>query len=263
MMLFSALALPARGRAHARSEPVGERKAGTRDAVAAPEPARCQGDLRLVASVVNERRPQLSLAVVRNRAGAHVLALGGRMDNLVLVALEPEYAELRNDGGERCILSVFDPGARGLPATRVVTPLPRPALSSESSAGAEPKPRAMFTPDELSRGLRALGDGSFVVTREFLLKALNNPGGAASGAHFRLIERNGHGLGMEVRAVREGSVLSRMGLASGDVVKSINGIEVTTPLGLLDVLRAARGADSVTLTVVHGGKERALRYRVE
>jgi len=68
---------------------------------------------------------------------------------------------------------------------------------------------------------------------------------------------------MEVRAVREGSVLNRMGLRSGDVVKSVNGIDVSTPLGLLDVLRSAREADTVTLTILHEGKERALRYMIE
>jgi general secretion pathway protein C len=127
----------------------------------------------------------------------------------------------------------------------------------------EPKPRALFTPEELTRGLRPLGNGTYVLARALLLKALTNPGGAASGAHFRLAEREGRSLGMEVRGVRDGSVLSRMGLRSGDVVKSVNGIDVSNPLGLLDLLRTTRNVETVTLTILHEGKERALRYLIE
>jgi general secretion pathway protein C len=259
---FIILMAPTRGLAHANNESGKIEQATARDARDEQASVRCQEDLRLVASVFNEQRPQLSLAVVRNRDGARMLALGGRLDNLVLVALQPDYVELRSEAGERCILSVFDPSARAAPAAPSARPAAQPT-PEPPRAHEEPAPRAMFTQEELSRGLRSLADGSFVLTRELLLKALKNPGGAASGAHFRLLERDGRGVGMEVRAVREGSALSRMGLRSGDVIKSINGIEVTNPLGLLEVLRAARSADSVTLSIVHDGKERALRYRIE
>lgn len=225
--------------------------------------ARCPEELRLVASVVNEARPQLSLAVVRNASGARMLALGGRLDDLVLVTLRPDHAELRDAHGALCRLPVYDPSSRaGLkqarPASAPVRPQPAPAASQGDA-----KPRAMFTPDELQQGLRALGNDNYLMSRELLLRALKNPGGAAGGAHFRLVEREGRSVGMEVRAVREGSVLNRMGLRTGDVVRSVNGIDVSNPLGLLDVLRSAREADAMTLTIVQGGKERALRYIIE
>lgn len=265
LLLNSFVFSPNTGRAHAGSVGVeGDTEASLDPPPEAQVVARCPAELRLVASVVNERRPQLSLAVVRNRGGARVLPLGGRLDQLVLVALTPEHAELRDDQGARCTLPVFDSMGRHAAPRAQPAPEPRKPIPAPATANGDPnKPRAMFTQTELTNGLRALGDGNYLLSRELLQRALKNPGGAAGGAHFRLAEREGRALGMELRAVREGSTLSRMGLVSGDVVKSINGIDVTNPLGMLEALRSAREADTVTLTIVHEGKERALRYMIE
>jgi hypothetical protein len=226
-------------------------------------PARCPGDLRLVASVVNEARPQLSLAVVRKPAGARVLPIGGRLDDLTLVELTPHYAGLRSANGAFCVLPVFDPSARAVaPEVRKPASKPREPSREVSEPKPEAKPRAHLTQDELSRGVTALGNGEYAISRELLLKALKNPGGAAAGAHFRLAERNGKSVGMEMRGVRDGSTLSRMGMKTGDVVQTINGIDVTNPLGMMDTLRMAREADGFTIVIMRDGKPQALRYSV-
>jgi hypothetical protein len=226
-------------------------------------PARCPGELRLVASVVNEARPQLSLAVVRKPAGARVLPIGGRLDDLTLVELTPHYAGLRAANGVVCVLPVFDPSARtAAPEVRKPASKPREPARETSEAKAEAKSRAHLTQDELTRGLSALGNGEYAISRELLLKALKNPGGAAAGAHFRLAERDGKSVGMEMRGVREGSTLSRMGMKTGDVVQTINGIDVTNPLGMMDALRMAREADGFTITIMREGRPQALRYSV-
>lgn len=227
------------------------------------EPVRCSGDLRLVASVVNEARPQLSLAVVRKPAGARVLPIGGRLDDLTLVELTPHYAGLRAANGTLCVLPVFDPSARGPVAE---TPRPKPAAKPREALATETKsdakPRAHLSQEELTRGLEKIAEGEYTITRELLLKALKNPGGAAAGAHFRLAEREGKSLGMEMRGVRDGSTLSRMGMKSGDVVQTINGIDVTNPMGMMDALRAAREADSFTIMIMRDGRASPLRYAV-
>jgi hypothetical protein len=250
--------------AHAGSKPgeVGQPQPGEPEIV---EPVRCSGDLRLVASVVNEARPQLSLAVVRKPAGARVLPIGGRLDDLTLVELTPHYAGLRSPNGTVCVLPVFDPSARG---AALEAPRPKPAakpretVSPASETKSDAKPRAHLSQEELSSGLQKLAEGEYMITRELLLKALKNPGGAAAGAHFRLAEREGKSLGMEMRGVREGTTLSRMGMKTGDVVQTINGIDVTNPLGMMDALRAAREADSFTIMIVRDGRAHPLRYSV-
>jgi len=226
------------------------------------ESPRCAEALRLVASVMNVARPKRSLAVVRNQVGARLLMLGERLDDLVLVAVQREYAALRDPHGALCVLPVFEPAAPAPTATsqpkvrRVANP---PVVSADD----ENRPRPALTREQLRKGLRILPDGSYSLSRELLLNALKNPGGAAAGAYFKLREQDGQAMGMEVRGVRDGSTLSQMGIRTGDVVSTINGIDVSTPLGLLDALRTARESEAITLSIVRDGRERALRYAVQ
>ncbi len=260
LLLFSFVFHPrTEAYAHAGTSPGELDQVAGRSADNVTTPARCPGELRLVASVVNEARPQLSLAVVRKPAGARVLPIGGRLDDLTLVELTPHYANLRSSSGAICVLPVFDASARTA-APEVRKPASKPRETSEPKP--EAKPRAHLSQDELTRGLSALGNGEYAISRELLLKALKNPGGAAAGAHFRLAERDGKSVGMEMRGVREGSTLSRMGMKTGDVVQTINGVDVTNPLGMMDALRMAREADGFTITIVRDGRPQALRYSV-
>jgi len=249
--------------AHAGTSPVEVAPVEGREPDNVATPARCPGELRLVASVVNEARPQLSLAVVRKPAGAQVLPIGGRLDDLTLIELTPHYAGLRSASGVVCVLPVFDPSARAAaPEVRKPASKPREPVRETSETKPEAKPRAHLSQDELARGLSTLGNGEYAISRELLLKALKNPGGAAAGAHFRLAERDGKSVGMEMRGVRDGSTLSRMGMKTGDVVQTINGIDVTNPLGMVDALRMAREADGFTITIMRDGRPQALRYSV-
>jgi hypothetical protein len=212
----------------------------------------CQGDLRLVASAVNGARPGLSRAVVRNATGSFLVGLGGRVAEFTVEAIEPARAELRSATGARCSLTGFSGAASAVePPPQVVAPTP------------EPKARAMFSREELADGVRALGAGEYAVSRQLLLRGLANPGGAAGGAWFRPHKGDGQSLGMEVRAVRDGSVLKAMGMESGDIARSVNGIATDSPEGLLAALRSVLKADTITISVVRDGRARALRYYVD
>ena len=111
--------------------------------------------------------------------------------------------------------------------------------------------------------MRPLGNGSYLIARPLLLKALSNPGGAAGGAWFRLFERDGLRVGMEVRAVRDGSPLQAMGMRTGDVARSVNGITLDTPDGLMAALRAARESDAITIAIQRDGQASDLRYTID
>jgi general secretion pathway protein C len=137
----------------------------------------------------------------------------------------------------------------------------RPSSTTSSTEG-EAKAKTVLTREKLQRGLQHLGDGVYSLSRDLLLEALRNPGGATAGAYFMPSEDKGRTVGMEVRAVRDGSPLSQLGIRTGDVVRSINGIDVSTPLGLLDALRTARETDSIAISIVREGAERGLRYMI-
>jgi hypothetical protein len=135
---------------------------------------RCEGELRLVASVVIEARPDLSMAMVRKPAGTQLVTVGGRVDGLRLLALEPERAHFRSARGQLCTLSVFS--AR----TRSAEPAPSPAAPQTApEVNDEPKGKALFTQEELARGVREAGHDTYRIARPLFLRGLANPGGAA------------------------------------------------------------------------------------
>jgi len=227
-------------------------------ATKSPRTPVCQAALWLVGSVVNEARPRLSLAVLRNPSGASVVSQGGRIDDFIVVAIGQAQATLRAADGSHCTLTTFAAPATRAPALPVVQPTPVAEAVSKPPPG-----KPVFSRDELMSGVRAVSDREYVVTRQLLLKALSNPGGAAGGAWFRDAQRNGHSVGMEVRAVRDGTALDRMGIRTGDVAHGINGISLDTPQGLLSALRSARESHTITLSVEREGQVRDLRYRIE
>jgi hypothetical protein len=224
----------------------------------APSAPHCEGELWLAGSVVNEARPRLSLAMVRRQAGTAVVSQGGRVDDYTVLAIEPTRARLRASNGTECTLSEVPPGPtpRVIPASPPVSPAPEP--------GDKPPPgKAMFASGELTRGVRVLGPGSYAIARSLVLKALGNPGGAAGGAWFRLAERDGQRIGMEVRAVRDATPLSAMGMRTGDVARSVNGIALDTSAGLIEALRAARESDTITISIQRDGQASDMRYTIE
>jgi hypothetical protein len=221
-----------------------------------PSAPPCAGDLWLAGSVVNDARPRLSLAMVRRSAGTAVVSLGARVDDFTVLAIEATRARLRASDGTECALSEVPPGPR--PVAVVAPPLP-----TAEPADKPPPGKAMFASGELAGGVRTRGPGSYTIKRDLVQKALANPGGAAGGAWFRLSERDGQRIGMEVRAVRDGTPLQAMGLRTGDVARSVNGIALDTPAGLIEALRAARESDTIAISILRDGQASDMRYTIE
>jgi general secretion pathway protein C len=221
-------------------------------------PPRCGGGLRLVASIVNAAHPERSFAAVRREDKTHLLALGGQLDDLTLFALRPTRAYLHAKAGSLCFLPVFL-SANERPTLETKAPAPRVAHEEK------PKPKSkqpLFSKEELERGVTPVGRGGYAVARELLLRALKDPGSAGAGAQFRAVERDG-ATGMEVRSVRNGSPLKAMGIQNGDVVRSLNGADLTTPVGLLTALRTVRESDTVTLTLVRDNVTQSIQYLLD
>jgi general secretion pathway protein C len=65
-------------------------------------------------------------------------------------------------------------------------------------------------------------------------------------------------IGYEVRPGRDSALLDRLGLMSGDVVTSINGISLDTPERAFSVLRTLSGADQIRLDIQRDGVPQTL-----
>jgi general secretion pathway protein C len=66
-----------------------------------------------------------------------------------------------------------------------------------------------------------------------------------------------------VYGVRDGSVLDRLGLRNGDVLRSLDGHDLSDPDAVLEAYAALERARSLSLTVVRDGAPQTLQYAFE
>lgn len=68
--------------------------------------------------------------------------------------------------------------------------------------------------------------------------------------------------GFQVTARGNEETLRKIGLQSGDIIKSINGLDITNPTQALAVYGALRTTSKLTVTVVRGGKVSTLKFNI-
>lgn len=74
----------------------------------------------------------------------------------------------------------------------------------------------------------------------------------------------GEMVGVQVSAIREGSLFEQIGLADGDTITELNGIQVTNPQESSNVLRELSEAQDFTVVVMGAdGQERTITYSLE
>jgi hypothetical protein len=217
---------------------VGEQSAAHGQAVASAAASvpvegqpRCNAGLRLVGSVMNARHPGRSKAALRNKNGTRVMEPGQRIDNLTLLAVKPTSAILQTPQGDACYIPVYLPAAERPPA---------PAAPAPPRREAKPARPKQEPSDALKRGVRELGPGRYVVTREVLTQVLGNPAAFAKTAGVRPLIKDGRTVGMQLIRLRPDSPLRLLGLEKGDVLRHVNGNSLATPDGMLQALQMLR-----------------------
>jgi hypothetical protein len=226
-----------------------------------PEPvalARCASpELRLLASVVVARTPERSLAILRRGDDTHVVQVGGAVGDAQLLALSPSHALVRAGDDTPCTVPLFLP----------MSERPRVSAASEPRSPRQARARRqdkkeLFSAAELDAGIRSAGPGRFAVQRSLLERGLTAPAALIRGARF-VHSRVAGRQGMKVYGLRKGSVLRRLGVRNGDVVRTLNGFDIASADGLLQGYMQLKQQDTFTLSLLRKGKPSTLTYQLE
>jgi general secretion pathway protein C len=73
---------------------------------------------------------------------------------------------------------------------------------------------------------------------------------------------NGRNEGVRLSGIRDGSPLSRLGLRNGDVLRAINGRELTTGEAALEAYASLRNAAELRISLARGGGLHTLEYLI-
>jgi general secretion pathway protein C len=196
----------------------------------------CQGTMRLVGTVVREGG---SFAAIAATSGASSLYNEGmRIDRYELVTVQSDRVLLRPEEGALCVLPMFA-------GDRSLQPAPPPPP-------VEPGPAV--------DGIRQLGEDRFEVDRALVERLVS--GAAAMELRVAFPERDGRVLGAQLFGIRRGSVWDRLGLRNGDVLRHVNGHDLSGPDGMIAAFGALRAANELTLHAVRRGAPIVIEYRI-
>lgn len=133
-------------------------------------------------------------------------------------------------------------------------PVAKPAAASAPAA----KPAPPAGPDgellaEVDRAVKRVDDRHFQVDRSLVNKLLADPMALMRSARVSPAVDNGRPSGFRLAGIRDGSLVTKIGLQNGDVIQSINGLALTSPDNVLDAYTRLRSASSLAITVARGG----------
>ncbi|MGB0678161.1 MAG: type II secretion system protein GspC [Polyangiales bacterium] len=229
--------------------------AGEDGAPGAPQGA-CSANLKLVAALVSYQDPTRSIAAIANGDQAMPYQVGMQVDGRELLAVHPEAAML-GQGGQVCTLSLFaDDGSASPAPGSAAAPKPvRPTPARPAIAGG-------ISDADYQAGITKLSETRYKITRGLMDKILGNRAALLQTARIRPHDVGGRVDGVQLARIRPGSVLSRIGLRVGDVLRTINGYDMASPDKALEAYARLRTADRLALSVLRNGQPMNFNYDI-
>ncbi|MFN2168230.1 MAG: type II secretion system protein GspC, partial [Anaerolineae bacterium] len=225
----------------------------------APPPP-CEGSLKLVASVHAERFEQWSFATISSGSGKPLLyRQGGQVDGNEVLAIFPSAVFLKPSAGQPCSLALFqDAGSANTKPTRSTRRAPVTASVSSST-----RSTGGFTKAELDQNIKRVSDTEYTITRDLVDKVLQNQAALMRSARIVPHEVDGKVVGVKLYGIRRNSLLGQLGLQNGDLMRGINGYDMTSPDRALEAYSKLRSADNLSVALQRRGANVNMSYRIQ
>ncbi len=223
----------------------------------APPPP-CDGSMRLVGAFVRVRRPEDSFAAITNATGEALLYQPGMsVDNREVVSIARNLVILRRSGA-LCSLTMFA-------EQPTVATAPRPVVAAAESPRAATRPTGSpegLDAAELEAGISRVNDRTFTIERGLVNKLLTNQAALMRTARVIPHEEGGRVQGVKLYGIRRSSLLGRLGIQNGDMLRTINGYDMTAPDSALEAYARLRNADRITVNLTRRGQEQTIDYQI-
>jgi general secretion pathway protein C len=221
-------------------------------------PPPCEGtSLKFVAAVYWEKNPEWSFASLTAGSGSPLLyRVGDRLDTWEIFAIYPRAVYLKPSGGKQCSLLLFeDLQARANAAKKTVAAAETPA-SPATPAGPGVSER------DLGEGITAISETEYNISRGLVDKVLLDQAAMMRSARVVPHEVNGQVVGVKLYGIRRSSVLGKLGLQNGDMLRTINGYDMSRPDSALEAYSKLRSADNLTVALQRRGQNVNVSYHI-
>lgn len=132
----------------------------------------------------------------------------------------------------------------------------QPAVASSKTA----RTRSLQAPGS---GIRSLGENRWAISQSEIDKARGNLGSLLKQARMEPYVVNGQTEGFVVRMIRPRSLLANLGMKVGDVVSSVNGVELNSPEKALQIFQQLREAKRLTVDLTRAQEKMTFEYNVD
>jgi general secretion pathway protein C len=184
--------------------------------------------------------------ILRDRV---ILRNGGRLEFIRL-----ENSISGNPAQHRTLAAVRRP-------SKAIPKLPKPVTAKSDLELNAKGPKENAKP--IADGVDQTGPDSYRIDRGVLDRELGDPKKLARQGSIIPNFKDGKKQGVKLVGLTPGSVYSKIGIRSGDVVHGINGKKIVSQNQLLEMLKTMREANNIELEVERRGKKKTIRYEVE
>jgi len=220
----------------------------------------CDGAIRLVGAFYSEQRPERSLVALTSAAGGVRLYRSGMsIDGRVVAAIGARSVHMTS-GAADCELTMFDALGSASPMRRlptsdsIVDGTARGQLSGEGIAG--------VSAAQLAAGITRVSATEHRIERALVDQLLADPRSALSRARVAPHTEAGRVVGLRLSGVSPRGALGLLGLRNGDVLRTLNGFDLSRPDAALEAYARLRNADQLTLAVLRSGQPTTLSFEI-
>jgi general secretion pathway protein C len=135
-------------------------------------------------------------------------------------------------------------------------------VKTKSAAVAAAVSSGDYLSQEMDRGVRKTGEYSYDIQRATLEAVLGNTNLLARSARIVPESKEGRAAGFRLYSVRPDGPFAKIGLQNGDVISSINGLELTSIEKSFEVYGKLRSASHLALGVERNGQKVTMDYGI-
>lgn len=209
----------------------------------------CTGTSRLLGSMVVPHHQ--SYALIRGGDGQTQLFREGMLfEDQEVTKITSSGVHMMKDG-QVCALSMFAAKEEQAPVSR----------NADRSTTTNSESATETTPPALA-GIQKTGENHFRVERSTLRGLLAGPG-TMSLARVKPHQDGDRTTGLDLLGIRKGSPLASLGMQNGDILRTVNGYEVSRPEVALTAYSELQSASSITVNLVRKGRPLSLEFAIQ
>lgn len=121
---------------------------------------------------------------------------------------------------------------------------------------------AVVKPTTTEGGVQQVSENKYTVPRATIEQQMANPESLARQARIMPNYKDGESAGLRLVGISPNSVYSQLGIRSGDVIHSVNGVSLDNQRQAMEMLDKMRSEKSVTIEVERRGKKEKIEYDI-